>query len=242
MKTAVPSKEVSFPDQFKTALTLIDSFKSIVVRTAEEFGVADEKIRTAREYRKELKAQYDAHPAVIEAKRIQGLKVDLDSKLEEFIKSVKNGPMLKYEQAEEAKRQAKERRLQAEAKRLADIETARLVAEQKAAWDAAQKSLRAAQKKGDDEAAAHAAVAAEAARMEAAQIKADAAAQPAAVVVVEKTAPAVSRRMVPKFRVIDPAKIPNEYKSIDMVKIGGVIRSLRAAANIPGVEYYEELA
>jgi len=45
-----------------------------------------------------------------------------------------------------------------------------------------------------------------------------------------------------KFRIVNESLIPNEYKTIDMVKIGGVVRALKGATNIPGVEVYEELA
>ena len=66
---------------------------------------------------------------------------------------------------------------------------------------------------------------------------------PAPGVVLPKTAPkTANRRMVPKFRITNEALIPRQYLKPDDVKIGGVIRSLRGAANIPGVTYYEEPA
>jgi hypothetical protein len=43
-----------------------------------------------------------------------------------------------------------------------------------------------------------------------------------------------------KFRVVDPAQIPREYLTPDMVKIGGVVRSMRDSVKIPGVEIYSE--
>lgn len=60
---------------------------------------------------------------------------------------------------------------------------------------------------------------------------------------VQKATPKVagiSYREVWKFRVTDPAKVPREYLSVDEVKIGGVVRALKNAAQIPGVEVYRE--
>jgi len=45
-----------------------------------------------------------------------------------------------------------------------------------------------------------------------------------------------------KFRVVNEALVPNEYKQLDLVKIGGVVRALKGATNIPGIEVYEEIA
>lgn len=50
----------------------------------------------------------------------------------------------------------------------------------------------------------------------------------------------VSTRKVWKFRIKDRAKVPEQYKTIDERKIGGVVRSLGGDADIPGVEVYEE--
>lgn len=65
-----------------------------------------------------------------------------------------------------------------------------------------------------------------------------------APVIVTKSLPKVaghSRRPVPKFRIVDASKLPRQYLSPDEKKIGGVVRSLKAAHGIPGVEYYEEI-
>lgn len=42
------------------------------------------------------------------------------------------------------------------------------------------------------------------------------------------------------FKVENPELVPNEYKTIDEKKIGGVVRALKAAANIPGVKIWRE--
>lgn len=65
-----------------------------------------------------------------------------------------------------------------------------------------------------------------------------------APVIVPKTAPKASTvmRKVPKFRIVDASKIPREFMTPDEKKIGAVVRAMRYAANIPGIEVYEEIA
>ena len=231
---------ISFTRQYDNAIALVDRVKTLAVRNAQEFAIAEEALKTIRELEKELDLEYREHPVIIEAKRMQGIKSDLAALLEGARKGLKGGAMLRYEQAEEAKRQAEELRLQAEAQKLADAETARLVAEQKKLFDAAEKARKLAEKRGDAFAAQAAANFAAQVKREALEIKAAPIVVP--TVVIERTAPSVTRRMVPKWRIKDESKIPCLYHKIDEVKIGGVIRSLRANHGIPGVEYYEELA
>ena len=232
------TKEVGFSRKFDTAVALVERVKTLAVRNAQEFAIAEGELKTISELEKELDLEYREHPVIIEAKRMQGIKSDLAALLEGARKGLKGGAMLRYEQAEEAKRQAEERRLQAEAQKLADAETARQVAEQKKLFDAAEKARKAAEKKGDDEAAQAAANLATQAKRDALEIKAAPGVVP--TVVIERTAPSVTRRMVQKWRMKDESKIPCLYHKVDEVKISGVIRSLRANHGIPGVEYYEE--
>jgi len=49
-----------------------------------------------------------------------------------------------------------------------------------------------------------------------------------------------STRTVWKFKIVDAAKIPREYLAVDEVKIGGVVRAMKGATNIPGVQAYSE--
>lgn len=65
----------------------------------------------------------------------------------------------------------------------------------------------------------------------------------AAPVIVERTVPKVagiSMRENWKFRIVDEKKIPREFLKVDEVKIGGYVRSMKSAGNIPGVEIYNE--
>lgn len=219
------TKEISFLKPLEAAIALCDSFKSIVIKSADDYTAAEAKRKQAREFKAALLVAYNSHQTVIDAKNMQIQKKALEERLDAFNKDVKSGPMAKYEAEQEAIRAAEERRLAAIAKAEADRETARQVAEQKRIFEAneairkaaeaaqqkAQDALRAAksaeaqQKAKEDaakaqEAARVAQEAAEQARAEATQIKADAAATPAPVVVLEKTTPTVSRRKVYRWR------------------------------------------
>ncbi len=50
----------------------------------------------------------------------------------------------------------------------------------------------------------------------------------------------ISTRKVWKFEIIDQAKIPNEYLVPNTTAIGGVVRALKGATNIPGIRVYAE--
>jgi hypothetical protein len=62
-------------------------------------------------------------------------------------------------------------------------------------------------------------------------------------VVVPKAVPKVegiSMRENWKFNIIDEKLIPREFLKIDEVKIGGYVRSMKSAGNIPGIKIYNE--
>jgi hypothetical protein len=61
--------------------------------------------------------------------------------------------------------------------------------------------------------------------------------------VVQNTTPKVngiSMATTWKFRIVDEAKIPRQFLTPDMVKISGVVRAMKDATNIPGIEVYAE--
>ena len=203
--------EVGFLKPLEAAVALCDSFKSIVIKSSDDYTEAESKRKQAREFKAALLVAYNSHPTVIAAKEIQVQKKALEDRLEAFNKDVKSGPMAKYEAEQERIRQAEEDRLSEIARKEQEAETARLVAEQKAAFDKAEKERKRleaiAAKSKDAEAKAQAiAAAAEAAeraakaREEASLIKAEAAVAPTATVGVERSTPTVSRRKVYKWR------------------------------------------
>lgn len=208
------TKEVGFSDKMLTAVSVAEKAKAVVVESEQDHATAMALVEDIRGFEKELEAEYKNHPTIVEAKRIQAVKGELADLLETARKTAK-GRAMAWEDAEEEKRKAEEARLAAEQKRKADEEAL------------------AAAKRAQDEKRPEEAVAI----LEAAIVA------PAPVVVLPKTAPKTAgRRMVPKFRIVNEALIPRQYLKPDEVKIGGVIRSLKGAANIPGVEFYEEPA
>lgn len=50
----------------------------------------------------------------------------------------------------------------------------------------------------------------------------------------------IATRNVPKFEIVDPSKIPAEYRMIDEVKIGKTVRATGGTVAIPGVRIYFE--
>ncbi len=121
------------------------------------------------------------------------------------------------------------------------------------AWTAEQERLRleeqrrleAIARQREEEARLAEALAAEAAgdTDEAAALMEEAVTVQAPAVILPPASPKVagiSYREVWKFRIVDAAKVPREYLTIDETKIGGVVRALKGAANIPGVQVYSD--
>ncbi|KKN10019.1 hypothetical protein LCGC14_1040740 [marine sediment metagenome] len=50
----------------------------------------------------------------------------------------------------------------------------------------------------------------------------------------------ISYTTIWKFRIKNPAGIPDKYKLIDEVKIGKIVKAMKDQTNIPGVEVYSE--
>ena len=235
------TKELTLPDQFKTAMDLVARVNALkVIKTKQEYDEAELDYKTLISNEKKLKIQFDELPEVIAYNKVYEQYQTLKSEFAASKKYLKNTPMLAYDNEQERIRVAEQNRLAEIARKEQEAETARLVAEQKKAYDAAEKLRKAAEKKGDEEAAERAREAAAAAAQTAKEIKADAAMAPVPVVVVEKTAPSVTRRTVAKFEIVDASKIPRQYLKPDEVAIGGVVRSLKMNAQIPGVRVWEE--
>lgn len=75
------------------------------------------------------------------------------------------------------------------------------------------------------------------------QVIQEAVSAPPPVVVVPKAVAkqvGIAPRTVWKFRVVDSAKVPREYLSVDEQKIGQIVRAMKEMAKIPGVEVYSE--
>lgn len=129
------------------------------------------------------------------------------------------------------------------------------------AWDAEQERIRreeqarieAELRKQEEERRLQEAIEAEAAMKAQGATKEEVAEETTAILETPVTvAPVVIPKAVPKMqggpvyrtiwkaRIVNERLIPREYLVPDMVKINGVVRSLKGAANIPGVQAYEE--
>lgn len=125
-------------------------------------------------------------------------------------------------------------------------------------FDAEQDSIRREQQRLAD-AAAHAAAETDALERAAAletagRTHADPAMLDEAYAILETPVTAIAApiaKMTPKiagitvrktwaFRIVNASLIPRQYLAVDETKIRGVVRALGAAANIPGVEVFEE--
>ena len=134
-----------------------------------------------------------------------------DDPLDAAEAEIKN-KMNAYLAEQERQRQAEEARQQLEA--------------QKAAEAKAEEDARLLEATGDTEAA-------EAVRTEPVV---------APVVVIAPVAKpnGIATQSIWRYRVTNANAIPREYLAIDEKKIGAVVRAMKAATNIPGVEVYEE--
>jgi len=123
--------------------------------------------------------------------------------------------MLAYQRAEDAKRLAEQRKLQAEADERARRER-----------EALAKKAAAAKKPETRE-----------------RYQEAAAAVVAPVVSVASQTPAVTgltTRKVWKARVVDAAKVPRDFLAVDERKLDQYAKAMRDAASVPGVEFYQE--
>lgn len=206
------------------ALSIVDQAKAVRVTDAETYTVAGSLWKSIGDMIKEVKDTFDplvqaahlAHKAVVE-KRAKYL-----DPLTAAQKSVKK-LMSDYDLEQERIRQEEQRRL-AEIARKQEEE--RLLAEAILA---------------EEEAKRNGATHEEAAQEAQAVIDEPVYVAP---VVVAKATPKLQGgpvyRTVWKARIINEKLIPREYLVPDLVKINGVVRSLKGSANIPGVQAYEE--
>ncbi len=219
-------KELALPDAFKDAIALVARVTSLkIIKTKQEYDAADDDYRTLITNEKKLKIQFDDLQIVQEYNKVYGQYQGLKADFAAAKKHIKNGPMLSYDNEQERIRLAEQERLAEIARKEQEAETARQVAEQKAAWDKAEKERKAqeaiAKKSKDAEVRAAAEEAAEKSRAAAAlaaqtakDIKTDAALAPAPTVILPKEHQGVSRRRV--FKYILTAKDGRKFLKSDM--------------------------
>jgi hypothetical protein len=169
--------------------------------------------RIAETFDPHIKRAHEAHKALVRE------KAEAEAPLTQAETTIKRA-LIGYTEAEEKRRREEERRL-AEVARKAD--EARRLAEA-AALEAEALAT------GDDE------MLATAQEMVTAPVAA-----PVIVLPTERPKVAgLSYRDVWKFRIVNPSLIPRQYLIPNEQAIGGVVRSLKGSAQIPGVEVYCE--
>lgn len=197
------------------ALSIVDQAKAVKVVDSESYTAAGLFWKSIKDMMKEVADTFD--PLIESAHKQHKLALEKKAKfyapLEKAYKDVKR-LMSDYDAEQEKIRKAEEARLRKIAE---DEEKERLLAE----------AILAEQSGNKEEAEAI--------------IE-----QPVYVppVVVPKSVPKMAGgpvyRTIWKFRIKNPAIIPRDFLVPDEVKIGGVVRAMKSASNIPGIEVYEE--
>lgn len=206
------------------ALTITEQAKAVKVVDSATYTAAGTLWKSIGDMIKEVKDTFDpiCEAAHLTHKKATEKRAKYLDPLTTAQKSVK-GLMSAYDAEMEKVRQVEQRRLEEIARKAAEEETilAAIAAQEDAKRNGATK----------EEAA------------EEAQAIID---QPVYVapVVIPKAVPKMAGgpvyRTIWKFRIDNVAKIPAEYMVPDEVKIGQVVRALKAQANIPGITVYEE--
>jgi hypothetical protein len=249
---------MKLPDDTRTALEKMeDRAKSLIVRNNDERALLFNEIKSAKTYKdkvldffRDIKKKADeAHKAIVKQEKSFTDKIDV-------FESAAKRAILAFDHAEEAKRIAEQKRLQA----IAD-EKARKEREKAEAEAARQRQVEEDARRKAEEARrlAEAADAAERARLlkeaeaeerraSAANAKAEAKTEIAAAV----TAPVIevaktiekqngeSTAKIWKARVIDANLVPREWLIVDEKAVNAFARATKGAKQIPGIEIYSE--
>ena len=231
--------------------------KDLAVETSDDFAEAGERLKEIKSAAKRVADFF--RPMKQRADETKKAILDAEKKLALPLAEAEvltKAAMLEYQRAEEEKRLAEQRRLQAEAderarrererieqaaakqraieaEARAKAEAARLAAEQASA--AERKKLLAEAEAADRKAAA--AVAKQ--EMQAGAV----AAVVAPVVQVPSAAPKVAginTKKIWKARVVDANLVPREFLIVNQAALDAFARGLKEGARVPGVEFYCE--
>lgn len=196
-------------------LTVPQQAKLLTINNAEDYQAAGELLITIKSLRKEIDETFDpiiskAHAAHKEA---VSKKKQVDAPLVEA-EGILKPRIAAYLNEQEKKRREEEHRSRLEAARRAEEErlAEAIKAEEAGAKEEVEQILN----------------------------------QPTYLpppVILPSTAPKISgiaSRKTWKFEIIDPKLVPDEYKIVDSVKIGKVVRALGSQCRIPGIQVYEE--
>ena len=245
-------------DQIKTeVLTVTETAKQLLVANSEQYQGAADYQKAVKAAQKKVADHFGpmktaAHTAW---KTITAQEAATLAPLTEAEGTLKR-TMLAYQQAQEAIRQAEQRRLKAvaDARAKAERDRAEAAAAKQRAIEAEQRRIAEAAQRAAEQASAsdRATLLAEAA---AAQRKADAAAEKAVakddqaaaviahVVAVASSVPVVpgqSLRTTWKARVVNAAAVPREWLAINQQSLDAFAKATKGAVPVAGVEMYEE--
>jgi len=200
----------------RRALEVINAVKDAVVNDAETHQQAGKMSRAIAELRKGADELYAETIAAAHAAHVAALdaKKRLTIPLDQSQREI-DAKILKYEREQEAIRRRREDELRREL-----------------------------QKQQEEQALAEAAELARQGEHATAELVLQQAAEaPAPVVSLPKATDPIAgfaKRVNWRFRITDPKKVPREYLRPDEVAIGAVVRALKGATKIDGVEVYAE--
>ncbi len=233
----------------KSAKDALTTAKSYVIDSTDMYELAAGELQQVKKFQKSVEAQRTAitEPLNAALKSVNALFKAPKEWLEQAEVTLKTS-MMAFQRDQERRRIEEQARLEEAAR----IERARLAEEAAAAEAKAQTEAAALRQQAEQEKAAGNAEAAARLESQADTRKEEGAitaqvldqtsqlmSAPISTVVTPKVA-GISTRKQWCFRITDAALVPREYLVIDEKKIGGVVRALKDAANIPGVEAYEE--
>jgi hypothetical protein len=201
-------------EELKTeALSIVEQAKAIQVTTHEESILAADFLKGIKALKK--KVEEKLAPLVKSAYDSWKMQVkyrkEHDAPLDQAESDIKY-KLSCYLQEQERLRRVEETRLQLEA--------------QKKAEELAEQDALLLDATGDVEAAE--------------AVRAEPVVAPLVVIAPVAKVEGVGTQSVWKFQVTDPDLIPREYLEIDVKRIGAVVRAMKQATNIPGVQVFEE--
>lgn len=196
------------------ALSIPEQARQIVIKTVDDYARAGEIMMTIKAIRKKITETFKPIKQKMDAAKQEVLDQEraADAPLKEA-EQLLSPQIIAWNREQERLRQEEENRLREEARKQ---EEERRLQEAILAEQAGQKEE------------------AEAIMETPVQV---------APVVVPKSVPKVAGMSIRenwKFKITNERLIPREYLKVDEVKIGQVVRALKSATNIPGVEVYNE--
>lgn len=211
----------------REVLSIPDQAKLIVIKDQETMSKGNQLFLVIKGLRKKIQETFG--PIIAKAHEAHKEAIAQQKKLEAPLilgESWLNGQMTAYHQEQERKRQA-------------EIDRAR--------QEAIATELKRREEEEGRKMAEAAALEAAGAKEEAEQLVNEAIQAKEEPVVVEVRAPETPRVVMTgttvkkywDFEIVNESLIPREYLSVDIVKMGGVVRALKEKANIPGVRVFQ---